>query len=430
MTKLGSMWRRGFVLAASVALLVAAVPATTIAQEEETLEPVNIMHYFTPEFGEAAFLGLLGDYMTETGRQVNINLVPHEGFKVAILTQLAGGNPPDFFSDWAGARAQLKADNGMLADIGDMWEANDLDSAFPAGMIDMVADFDGIKHEVPLNYHVAAMWYSPSIFEAAGVAVPTTWDELKGACEALKGAGVVPFALGSGQSWTAQFWFDYILLRTAGAEYRAKLMAGDASYTDPEVIRTMELWAELVTAGCFNEDANAKTYTDAADMVANGEAAMTLMGTWITGYWTPEENPLEPLVDYDLFEFPVIDEGVPTAVVGPVDALTASAGAKNLEGAKDLLAFFARPEVQAGWAAGQGALPANLASDPPDNPTMAKALELAGAETYNFNYDLATPGGPATVGLAMFQEFMNDPSDVAGLMERTQNSMAEAFANE
>ena len=57
------------------------------------------------------------------------------------------------------------------------------------------------------------------------------------ACKTLKGAGVKPFALGSKNRWPAQFWFDYILLRTAGPEYRAKLMAGEASYTDPEVMR-------------------------------------------------------------------------------------------------------------------------------------------------------------------------------------------------
>ena len=32
------------------------------------------------------------------------------------------------------------------------------------------------------------------------------------------------------------------------------------------------------------------------------------------------------------------------------------------------------------------------------------------AETYNFNYDLATPPAPSEVGLDMFQKFMNDPS--------------------
>lgn len=427
MTRSVTTRRMGFVLAASLALLVTAAPAATVAQDED-LEPVDTMHYFAAEFGGEAFAGLLQEYMAESGRAVRVNLVPHEGFKTVILTTLAGGNPPDFYTDWAGARVQSRVDAGVVAPLDDMWAANDLDSAFPQGIIDSAATYNGMKFAMPLNYHVAAMWYNPSVMESAGVAVPIeTWDDLKAACETLKGAGVVPIALGSKDAWTAQFWLDYILLRTAGAEYRAKLMAGEASYTDPEVVRAMELWGELVTAGCFNEDANAKGYTDAADMVANGEAAMNLMGTWIVGYWG---DAFEPLVDYDMFPFPVIDEGVPSAVVGPVDALSVAAGADNVEGAKEVLAFFARPEIQAKWAAGQGALPVNVEAETPDNPTLVKALELAAAaETYNFNYDLATPPAPSEVGLAMFQEFMHDPGDIQGLLERTQAGVETAFEN-
>ena len=53
----------------------------------------------------------------------------------------------------------------------------------------------------------------------------------------------------------------------------------------------------------------------------------------------------------------------------------------------------------------------------------------AAAETYNFNYDLATPPAPSVVGLAMFQEFINDPSDIQGLLESTQTEIAAAFEN-
>jgi len=427
MTKFGTMWRRGFVLAASLALLVSAIPAATFAQEEAK-EPVDIMHYMAAEFGGKFFEELLLEYQEETGRLVRVNLIPHEAFKTVILTTLAGGNPPDFYTDWAGARVASRVNAGVVAPIDDVWEANDLDSAFPQQLIDSAAIYNGQKHAMPLNYHVSAMWYNPSVMESAGVTVPIeTWDELKAACETLKGAGVIPFALGAGDSWTAQFWLDYTLLRTAGPEYRAKLMAGEASYTDPEVVRAMELWGELVSAGCFNEDANAKTFTDAADMVANGDAAMNLMGTWIVGYWG---DAFEPLVDYDFFPFPAIDLPVESAVVGPVDALSVSAGGDNPEGAKDLMAFFARPEVQAKWAKGQGALPANVSAETPDNPTLVKALELANtAETYNFNYDLATPPAPSLVGLDMFQKFMHDSSDIPGLLAETQELVEKEFAN-
>ena len=72
-------------------------------------------------------------------------------------------------------------------------------------------------------------------------------------------------------------------------------------------------------AGYFAPNANADDWTDAADKVARGDAAMTLMGTWITGYWNGQG--LAPGADYDFFEFPAITDGVPNAVVGPVDGL-------------------------------------------------------------------------------------------------------------
>jgi multiple sugar transport system substrate-binding protein/raffinose/stachyose/melibiose transport system substrate-binding protein len=310
-----------------------------------------------------------------------------------------------------------------------MWAANDLDSQFPQGLIDSAATYDGAKYLLPLGYHYAGMFYNPKVFADNGIAIPTTWDELKASCDAFNAAGIVPISLGSMNKWPAQFWFDYLILRTAGPEYRAKLMSGEAKYTDPEVVRAMELWAELATANCFTPDANAFDWTDAADQVANGEAAMNLMGTWITGYWNG--NGLAPVTDYDFFEFPVIDEGVTTAVVGPVDGLVTAAGAANPAGAMALLAALSTPEAQTAWAVGQGALPPNVNADKSQfNEVILKALDVvAASETYNFNYDLATPPAPSEVGLDMFQKFVADPAqDVNALLAETQTAVEAAFA--
>ncbi len=430
MTRFGTMWRRGFVLAASLALLASVAPAATFAQDEAGGE-VTVMTYFGQNEGQAALLELLEQFTADTGYSVNFVDVGHEDYKTGILIQLAGGNPPDSHSVWAGARTAFQVENGMLAPIDEMWAANDLDSQFPQGLIDSASTYDGVKYLMPLGYHYAGFFYNPSVFESAGVAFPATWDELKTTCEAFNAAGVTPIALGSMNRWPAQFWFDYILLRTAGPEYRAKLMAGEASYADPEVVRTLELWAELAAADCFNDDPNGIDWTDAADQVANGDAAMTLMGTWITGYWNG--NGLEPVTDYDFFEFPVIDEGVPTAVVGPVDGMVTAAGAKNPEGAMALLAYLAGADIQTAWAVGQGALPPNVNADKAQfNDVILKALDVvAASETYNFNYDLATPPAPSEVGLDMFQRFMADPAqDLNALLAETQTGVEAAFANQ
>jgi ABC-type glycerol-3-phosphate transport system substrate-binding protein len=429
MTRFGTTWRRGFVLAASVALVAAAVPATTVAQDDGG--EVTVMTYFSAELGETALKELLAQYEADTGTTVKFAEVGHEDFKTGILIQLAGGNPPDVHSNWAGARTAFQVQNGALAPLDEMWAANDLDNQFPQGLIDSAATYDGAKYLMPLGYHYAGMFYNPKTFESAGVAIPTTWDELKASCEAFNAAGITPIGLGSINKWPAQFWFDYLLLRTAGPEYRASLMAGEASYTDPEVVRAMELWAELAAMDCFTKDANAFDWTDAQSQVANGEAAMNLMGTWITGGWN--DSGLEPVTDYDVFEFPVIDEGVTTAVVGPVDGLVTAANAANPEAAMALIAALSTPEAQTTWAVGQGALPPNVNADASQfNDVILKALGfVAAAETYNFNYDLATPPAPSEVGLDMFQRFLADPSqDINALLAETQTAVEAAFANQ
>jgi multiple sugar transport system substrate-binding protein/raffinose/stachyose/melibiose transport system substrate-binding protein len=273
------------------------------------------------------------------------------------------------------------------------------------------------------------MFYNKKVLADAGMtAPPATWDEFITLCKTLKEKGVAPVALGSKNRWPAQFWFDYLLLRTAGPDYRAKLMAGEASYDDPEVVAAMTMWKELLDQGFFVENANADDWTDAADKVARGDAAMTLMGTWITGYWNGVG--LKPGEDYDFFQFPKIKDGIPNAAVGPVDGLVISANAANPEGAEKFLAFMmSNTDVQAKWAQAQGALSANVNVDPKTyNSVMQSAAKtVAGAETFVFNYDLATTPPVAEVGLSMFTRFIDDPSKLDEVLKAVATDAKAAF---
>lgn len=312
-------------------MLALFVPAAS-AQDQPEDTFITVMHYFTGELGRAGLNEIFGSFQQESGVTVFDNPIGHEDFKTTILVMAAGGDLPDMFSYWAGARTQFVVDSGRLMPIDEIWNAANLDAVVNPSVAAGATMYNGERYLVPFGYHYAGMFYNPAVLAQAGITeFPSTWDEFLAMCETLKAAGIDPIALGSMNRWPAQFWFDYMLLRTAGPEYRAALMAGEASYTDPEVMRAMELWKELVDAGYFVADANAYDWTDAADQVANGEAAMTLMGTWITGYWNG--NGLVPGEDYDFFEFPMIDEGVAQAVVGPVDGFLISANAPHARAA-------------------------------------------------------------------------------------------------
>ena len=135
-----------------------------------------------------------------------------------------------------------------------MWDSAGLDSVVAKSVADSATMYNGNRYLVPFNYHYSGVFYNKTVFSDAGVdELPTDWEGFVALCEKLNASGVKPIALGSMNRWPAQFWFDYLLLRTAGPDYRARLMAGDASYDDPEVHTAMGMWKDLVDAGHFTE---------------------------------------------------------------------------------------------------------------------------------------------------------------------------------
>ena len=422
----GRAGKRGRTALRALGLAVAFLLIATMSWADGE---VNITHYFGGDLGRAGLEEIFGSFKEATGTTVVDSPIGHEDFKAGILVRAAGGNLPDVFSYWAGARTQFVVDAGTLGTIDDMWAEHGLDDVVAKSVADGATMYNGARYLVPFGYHYAGIFYNTKVMADAGVTeFPTDWDGFLALCENLKSQGITPIALGSMNRWPAQFWFDYLLLRTAGPEYRASLMAGEASYTDDEVQRAMQLWKDLVDAGYFAANANADDWTQASDRVTRGDAAMTLMGTWITGYWNG--NGLMAGDDYDFFEFPMIDAGVPNAVVGPVDGWLISANSENRANAEALVAFLASdPASQAKWAQAQGALSPNVNVDESTyTSVMLRALEAVGnADTFAFNYDLATTPPAAEYGLDMFARFMDNPANYSQYLADTEAGVRTVF---
>jgi multiple sugar transport system substrate-binding protein/raffinose/stachyose/melibiose transport system substrate-binding protein len=388
----------------------------------------NIVHYFSGDMGKKDMSTIIEQFNAQSETcEIIDNTTGHEDFKTQILVMLAGNNPPDVFSYWAGARVQFVVDSDALMELSDFWEAENLDEVVSSGIHGSTI-YNGGVYSIPQNFHYAGFFYNPKVMADAGVTeMPETWDEFLAACEKIKATGVYPIALGSSDRWPAEFWVDFLISYSAGHEYRAKLQAGEAAFDDPEVMEAMSLWNDLYQAGYFYPDANAYFYTDAADQVANGEAAMTLMGTWITGYW--DGNGLVAGEDYDLFPFPVINPDVPVATFASTDSWAIPADAKNPECAKEFIAWALKPDMQLLWAMGQGALPAAAETDTSSfNPVMAKALNYIKSGTLWLPaYDLSTTPPNAEIGLDLMALMANDPSQYATYLAEAEVMSAEVF---
>jgi multiple sugar transport system substrate-binding protein/raffinose/stachyose/melibiose transport system substrate-binding protein len=205
-------------------------------------------------------------------------------------------------------------------------------------------------------------------------------------------------------------------------------MAGEASYTDPEVIKAWELWKTCVDRGYFNENPNAYDWAEASTMVGTGKAAMTLMGSWFMQL--DESIGWKAGEDYDFFPFPVVDSSIPDVAVGPIDGVVVPKEAKNLEAAKQVCGLLAQVGPQTAYNTGSGALAPN--KNVPDSTYNALQLKikalLANIPNWAFNYDLATPPPVADVGLNAFSQFLENPGDYKTILQETQTAAQKAFA--
>lgn len=404
----------------AVAISVFFVFACTVHAGKS--EQIIFLHYWTGPLsgGINEMVDLFGERNPEF--RVRATGFEHESFKIGIKVMLRSGNPPDLFSYWAGARVQALVDEDRLAPIDGLWTKAKMDKRFAPAVAKACA-YNGRKYAIPVTQHFAAFFYNAKIFRDCGIHVPDTWPEFLSVCEKLKSKGITPVALGSREKWPAQFWFDYLLLRTAGPEYRRRLMTGAASYTDAQVKKAFSIWKALLDNGCFIANPNAFDWSEASKMVFHGEAAMTLMGTWIIGLFDGRLGWKQG-ADYDFFPFPEIDPKIPGASVGPIDVIVLSKEGKVAEAGR-ALEYFSDVEPQKRMSKGSGALAPNR-NIPPEfySDLQRRIIETIGkTRHWAFNYDLATSPKAAEAGLECFAKFLERPGNFEAVLAETESKI-------
>jgi len=389
---------------------------------------ITFHHYFSGSMSGG--IDQMVNKMNDELKSYKVKAVPidHEAFKVRIKDALNGENTADMYSYWAGAKTESLVP--VLESLDDMWAQKELDKVFPKAIIDSACSYDGKKYLVPVTQHFVGLVYNKKVFKELGITPPKDWNGFLSVCEALKASGKTPLALGSKSKWPAQFWFDYLLLRTAPAEYRQQLMAGKASYTDGEVQNAFALWKMLIDKGYFNMKPNELEWdTGAAELVYEGKAAMTLMGTWIIGYYGDEAHKWKLGTDYDIFEFPVLDKSIEGCSLGPIDGIVIPAKSWNKEQAKEAVAYFANVETQKLMSTGSGSFaPSMRVEDSFYTESQARLLnEIRANPNWAFNYDLATIPEVSEIGLAAFGDFLEFPAEYKRILQSVQKDAQTQF---
>jgi len=339
-------------------------------------------------------------------------------YQAAVLAALPTGETPDFFTWWSGYRIEDLYSQGVLEDLSDVWATAVADGNLPESLGGAFT-FDGKQYAVPSHVSYWVVFYNKKVFAEHNLTPPTTWDEFIANADALKAAGVTPFASTQTGRWPSFIWFEEMILRT-DPDFYAALTAGQAKYTDPTAVKAMETWKGLIEAEYFTSF-DSDMSNDWPGMFGQGEVAMIPIGTWYQGTLLAAE--LVPGEDFDLFIMPNIDPAVTQKVaIVETGALAIAKNSKQIDAAKKMAAWWVTPDAQTEWCKRLGDAPANPKAVS-DNPVLNGLLSSISSEVYTLyqRYWEASPVPIVEGAVDFLAEFMLNPGELESVLQKVQD---------
>ena len=249
------------------------------------------------------------------------------------------------------------------------------------------------------------------------------WDSLITLCKQIKKDGLVPLGLGNLPRYPGAGWFDAINLGVNGYDFHLRLLAGQESFLSPQVSRVFDLWRQVVPY--FNPGVNKVDIPDLLPQFAQGNPVIL----YDSSVHANRAAATARLTDLDFFPFPAIDPLMPSTVEAPAEGFMASAHSRNPRGARALLAYMARPDVQSRQANGLKDLPVNTEAPLPSDALNQKGLALIRSASHISQYfDRDSSPAFSDPALTALQQFYDNPATAAAVQRTWDQQMKLALS--
>lgn len=325
---------------------------------------------------------------------------------------VASDETPDVFIVSPGPNLTDYVDPGVAAPLDD-YLADGWKDSFTSDAVFSQMTYDGKIYAVPLNIAAACAFYNTEMFEAAGVEVPATWDEMLDACEKLEAAGYTPITISAGTAWCLSMVAGY-LCEMEGVDLAA-LADGSASWEDGKLESAAGKLVELskyfqkTAAGDTNDVATANFY--------NEEAAILIQGSWAIAQINGSNPDFESKCG--VFQFPGVER-----VIAKSDSLAMNSKTEHPEACIALMKYFTDDTAQKYTAEIGGKIPVtNVEYDASVAPAqLAYVMDVFGGAKGTFGfYNESMPSTEAGAHFddTMVSVFLGDmtPAEAATDME-------------
>lgn len=245
---------------------------------------------------------------------------------------------------------------GQVEPVTQLFKDKGLDKVMPPLLVEQIT-ISGEIYSIPINIHCSnVLWYNPEVFQVYNLAPPETLEEFFEVAEVLKAQGITPLAVGADLGFEVGHIFESVLLATYGSEdYLRLFQAGTTMWEDPRASIAVDTLGNILAY--TNENFLEISLGDAAQMVADGEAGMMIMGDWVEGHL--KNRGYLPNQDFSWIASP----GTQDVFIWISDGFVLATGAKNREAGLAWMRVVGSREGQDAFNPIKGSIPARLDAD-------------------------------------------------------------------
>jgi multiple sugar transport system substrate-binding protein len=291
---------------------------------------------------------------------------------IQVMTgQFSAGDPPDLFYVQA-EFSDAWMEDGLLEPLDPYIEGNDFDTEPFYPQLLQVFQFEDTTYGLPKDGGPLALFYNTDMLDEAGVEVPTNWDELSAAAEALTTDDHAGLCVGPELPRLGAF-----IYQAGGGIYNDDNT--ELTITSPESVAGIDLYLELHDAGSLQTPAELGAGW-CGEAFGTGSAAMTMEGTWL---FPPMETDF-PDINFEVAELP---QGAEQGNLFFTNAYGIGVDSENKEGAWVLLQYLTGTEGMGKWTSLGLALPARTDVEAaPGREAHAASREYATAYAFGRNF--------------------------------------------
>ncbi|MFD1932847.1 ABC transporter substrate-binding protein [Nonomuraea mangrovi] len=255
----------------------AAAPTVDVTAKPEFSGTLSVLTKFAGDPLSPYFEQLAAAYeKRHPGVKVELIQETDQSVKDKTKTLTASDALPDIYFTWSGNWAENFVRGGRAADLTTVIGPDTAwGRTFSKASLSAFA-YDGKYYGIPLYNNGKFMGYNKAAFAKAGVAVPRTFEELVGSCQALRKAGYEPIAFGNKDGWPALHYLQQLFAyNVPDAQLKADVRPATATLDHAGYLAALKQFKTLVT-DCTDSGSgtNGVLYTSAQEAFANRKAAM------------------------------------------------------------------------------------------------------------------------------------------------------------